>query len=427
VKVLWFVNVPFPPVDRALPAGTAFSGSGWWMAGLLAGLRATGDVDVHVAWGHDGDYHSTVRLDHVTTVEAFPFWQHSKPSRPGRIGGSRAEALSLLASRYPAGVDDVIERVEPQLIHVHGTEGPAGLLLERWKIPTVVSIQGSPAACATRYWGSNGLLTRLRHPRGAFNRTMLAARGRREARILRNARAVAGRTRWDERFCRSRAPQAVYYRAFECIRPEFLSQLHGRQPDRTEKRVVVVGSAQPYKGMEIAISAVTRLRASGQKVRLIICGSFPSVGWGQEILKRVATAGPDAVELAGYLPASEIAEQLAAADAFVLPSHVENSSNSLLEAMAVGTPCVAARVGGIPSMLRDGREGLLFPRGDVEGLERQLARLLRDRDLASRLGRAAADRARATCQPADVAKATIRMYERLGGADVASQPMAAFA
>jgi glycosyltransferase involved in cell wall biosynthesis len=426
MKVLWFVNVPFPPVDRALPAGQPFAGSGWWMASLLAAIRDSGEVDVHVAWGHDGEHHSVVRLDRSTTVEAFPFWRRSEPTQTGRLGSSLAEAAGLMTSRYPVGVDGVIERVAPKIIHVHGTEGPAGLLLERRHVPTVISIQGSPAACATRYWGSHGALTRLRHPRGIVNRMLLSARGRRETRILRNARAVAGRTRWDERFCHSRAGRAAYYRAFECIRPEFLAARH-KAPRDQEKQILVVSSAQPYKGIDTAIAAVSQMRASGCKVRLVVAGTFPAQGWGSEIRKYVAAAGSGAVEMTGYLSAREIAERLAGADAFVLPSHVENSSNSLLEAMAVGAPCVAARVGGIPSMLRDGVDGLLFRRGDVEGLRRQLTRLLDDQEVALRLGRAAAERARATCNPEEVAASTLRMYEELAGLETAVRPIAASA
>jgi glycosyltransferase involved in cell wall biosynthesis len=421
VKVLWFVNVPFPPVDRALQGEQPFTGSGWWMAALLAAVRQTGEIDMHVAWGHDGEYHSSVRLDDFTTVEAFPFWRHSEPSQDGRIGNGRAEALNALASRYPVGVDAVIERVQPDVIHVHGTEGPAGLLLQRHRLPTVVSIQGSAAIWATRYWGSHGWQTRIRHPRSVVNRILFAARGRREAQILRAATVVAGRTRWDERFCHSRAPQAAYYRAYECVRPEFLSVRHRPHPHRTQKRVLTVSSSQPYKGIDLAIAAIARLRASGRNVKLILAGSFFKRGWGSEILDSVAAAGPDAVEMTGYLSAAEIAVRLAEADAFVLPSHIENSPNSLLEAMAAGVPCVAASVGGVRSMLRNGVEGLLFSRGDADALARQLERVLDDADLASRLGHAAAVRARATCRPEEVARDTIRMYERLTGVAAAAQ------
>jgi glycosyltransferase involved in cell wall biosynthesis len=426
VKVLWFVNVPFPPVDQALPPGRPFAGSGWWMSALLNGIRQRGNINIHVAWGHDGEHHSIVHLDRSTTVEAFPFWHRSAPPRSGRAGNSRAEALHLFAARYPVGVDGVIERVAPHVIHVHGTEGPTGLLLRRWQVPTVVSIQGSPAAVATRYWGSHGIWTRIRHPRGVMNRMLLAARGRREAEILGAAASVAGRTHWDERLCRTHAPQAVYHRAFECIRSEFLSVRHTAPSNRQEQDVVVVSSAQPYKGVDLAISAIVRLRAAGRRVRLVVIGGCPAKGWGSEIQRAASIAGSAAVEMTGYLPALEIAQRLANADAFVLPSHVENSSNSLLEAMAVGVPCVASRVGGLPSMLRDGTEGLLFRRGDVDALVQRLDRLLADSDLASRLGRAAAERARATCKPEDITRSTVRMYEDLAGVDSGARQMAAF-
>jgi len=427
VKVLWFVNVPFPPVDQALPPGRPFAGSGWWMSALLNGIRQRGNVEIHVAWGHDGEHHSIVHVDHSTTVEAFPFWHRSTPPCSGRVGNGRAEALHLFASRYPVGVDHVIERAAPDVIHVHGTESPAGLLLQRWQVPTVVSIQGSPAAVSTRYWGSHGVWTRIRHPRGVLQRMLLAARGRREGEILGAAASVAGRTRWDARLCRMHASQASYHRSFECVRSEFLSVGRTAPSNRQEQEVVVVSSAQPYKGVDLAISAIMRLRAAGRRVRLVVIGVCPAKGWGAEIRRAASIAGPTAVELTGYLPALEIAQRLANADAFVLPSHIENSSNSLLEAMTVGIPCVASRVGGLPSMLRDGKEGLLFRRGDVDALVQRLGRLLADSDFANRLGRAAAERARATCKPEDVARNTIRLYEDLAAVGLGARKVAAFA
>jgi glycosyltransferase involved in cell wall biosynthesis len=78
-------------------------------------------------------------------------------------------------------------------------------------------------------------------------------------------------------------------------------------------------------------------------------------------------------------------------------------------------------------MLRDGREGLLFRRGDVGALVQRLDQLLADSDLASRLGHAAAERARATCKPEDVARTTIRLYEDLAGVGVGARKVAAFA
>src|SRR5205085_1880701 len=59
---------------------------------------------------------------------------------------------------------------------------------------------------------------------------------------------------------------------------------------------------------------------------------------------------------------------------------------SVLEAMASGTPVVASRVGGVPEIVRDGETGFLVPPGDVAALRERLDQLLRDRDLAARMG-----------------------------------------
>jgi glycosyltransferase involved in cell wall biosynthesis len=86
---------------------------------------------------------------------------------------------------------------------------------------------------------------------------------------------------------------------------------------------------------------------------------------------------------------------LAAADAFALPSRLEGLSRALIEAMAAGLPCVASDIPGNRELVRDGETGLLFAVGDTQALGEQLARVLSDGALASRLaaaGRALAER-----------------------------------
>ena len=103
------------------------------------------------------------------------------------------------------------------------------------------------------------------------------------------------------------------------------------------------------------------------------------------------------------------------ADLFVLPSYCENSPNSLGEAMLLGMPCVAARAGGIPSMMDEG-EGLLYdPPGDAQRLADALAALLSDTDRAAALGQAARRRAQATHDPAANAGALLGIYKTITG------------
>ena len=96
----------------------------------------------------------------------------------------------------------------------------------------------------------------------------------------------------------------------------------------------------------------------------------------------------------GRLAAAEIVAELAAADVFVYPSHVDNSPNSVVEAMLVGTPDGGDAVGGVPTLMKDGEEGLLCPRGDAAALAGAIGRLLADRALAARCSAAARATAR---------------------------------
>ena len=76
-----------------------------------------------------------------------------------------------------------------------------------------------------------------------------------------------------------------------------------------------------------------------------------------------------------------------------------------------GMPCVASAVGGIPSMVEDEKTGLLFESGDVEGLAKQLKRVLYDDALCRALGAAASEVARSRHRPETVAKATLESYQ----------------
>ena len=76
----------------------------------------------------------------------------------------------------------------------------------------------------------------------------------------------------------------------------------------------------------------------------------------------------DKITMLGKLTAEEMKEQYLQSHLFVLPSALENSPNSLGEAMLLGVPCVAADVGGVHNLLTDGGDGMLYPAGDVEAL-----------------------------------------------------------
>ncbi|HWB07627.1 MAG TPA: glycosyltransferase family 1 protein [Pirellulales bacterium] len=91
----------------------------------------------------------------------------------------------------------------------------------------------------------------------------------------------------------------------------------------------------------------------------------------------------------GYLQGEELATAYASADAFVYASETETMGNVVLEAMASGLPVIAPRAGGIPSLLEDGEDGLLFAPGDPADAVASLKAVLGDEALRRRLAAAA--------------------------------------
>jgi glycosyltransferase involved in cell wall biosynthesis len=85
----------------------------------------------------------------------------------------------------------------------------------------------------------------------------------------------------------------------------------------------------------------------------------------------------------------------------------------VLESMAAGAPVVATRVGGTPEALTDGATGLLVSPGDAGAIARAVSRLLDDRDLAARLGRAARVRIAEQFSVARMVSATEALYAEL--------------
>jgi glycosyltransferase involved in cell wall biosynthesis len=154
--------------------------------------------------------------------------------------------------------------------------------------------------------------------------------------------------------------------------------------------VTVVSRLTRMKGLEHFLEAAAMLKAGYPEARMLIVGeTAPGQGaYLQELMARAERLGiADRVIFTGLR--ADVPAILGSAAVAVMPSLNEALSNVLLESMAAGAPVVATRVGGTPEALVDGHSGLLVAPGDSRGLAAAMARLLDDRALATRLGRAA--------------------------------------
>jgi glycosyltransferase involved in cell wall biosynthesis len=155
------------------------------------------------------------------------------------------------------------------------------------------------------------------------------------------------------------------------------------------------------KALEVAFGAIEQVEG----VTLLVAGD----GEERAALERLAG---ERVRFVGALPRERVLELFAAADASVLSSSWENFPHSLVEALAVGAPVIATRVGGVPEIVEDGVNGLLVPAGDVGALAGAIRRFFSDDALRARL-RAAAAPSVARLSPDEVMDVLERTLERV--------------
>ena len=141
------------------------------------------------------------------------------------------------------------------------------------------------------------------------------------------------------------------------------------------------------KGHLLLIDAFERIVNDGFPVRLTLVGDGPESPVLRAAVKERRL--DHCVRFTGPINPARIREQYARADIFALASFTEGLPVALMEAMAMGIPCVASCITGIPELLRDGVTGLLFSPGNIEDLTRALRVLIDDPTLRQRMGEAA--------------------------------------
>lgn len=161
-------------------------------------------------------------------------------------------------------------------------------------------------------------------------------------------------------------------------------------PNPPVRRFCTVGRLTAEKAQSGLITAVRNLSAKGEDVSVRVVGDGPMRG---ELERSVVDAGlSDRITFLGGLPEETTLQEIASADAFVLPSLIEGLPVVLMEAMAAGKPVIAATMAGIPEMITHERTGLLFDVGNWADLEAQIERLMHDDALALRIGAAGRER-----------------------------------
>lgn len=177
-------------------------------------------------------------------------------------------------------------------------------------------------------------------------------------------------------------------------------------------RVPVVGTAGPLeavKGFPFFLSAAQQVLATGRDVEFLIAGAGPEEFNLRRLARQLGIA--DKVTFVPNL--SELTESLDAMDVFCLPSLEQGLGTIMLEPMAMGKPVIATGVGGVYSVVEDGRTGLMVPPSDSRALAASILELLNDPGRARQIGQAGRERVVSEFGVQKMIRQTVDLYREL--------------
>lgn len=333
------------------------------------------------------------------------------------------QSASLSDSKIISHIIEAIEDFRPDIIQVFGTENIFGMIQQNIKLPVIIHFQGSVLVVTTKWftgiskWEQVRALTlrKLIYRYGSyFEYFTFRDRGLREEIIMQNCRYFIGRTSFDRRFIKLLSPGASYFFCEEFLRDEFFVN-EWKLPLTTKITCISILKGVTYKGLDLLIDTLAILkRYTSFNFEFRICG----VSDNEEvvsILKKRHYYGNYIAQLRflGKLETSRLVSELTSANLFIHPSYMENSPNSICEAMALGMPIIATNAGGTNSLIDDGHDGILVQEGDPYSMAAAILEMTSNSENAAVIGQNARKRAIHRHQPIRLKEEMISIYQSI--------------
>lgn len=411
MRVLWVTAQVLPLVCEDL--GLKTNGFGGWVMNMLQQLLSVDEMELGVAM-------VSSKTNNIMCVTKGRIKCYVAPDC-GNKGISEENRNSI------------IEMFNPDIIHVEGNEfGIHNAFSQVKSIPVIVSLQGILSGYEQYQYGELPIADYMFSPSKhnvisswilyfrkhfLFDKRLLV-----ENETIKNAKYISGRTFWDRAHSYWINPDAVYFPCNRILRPVFYEKEWNY--DKCEPLSIFVGNGySPLKGIHNVIDALGLLKKEYPSIKLYVAGENPickkgisvkRLGYSNLLRKRIREADvEDNVFFTGSLNGENMVEMMLKCNVYVLPSLIENSPNTLGEAMILGMPCVSAYTGGASEMAVDEKECLFYRANDPKLLAWQLKRVFDNRLFAEQIGINAREHAMITHDPIRNRDALIDAYNKI--------------
>ena len=414
MKLLWLCNNA-PGVVRSHISGKPQSGVNW-MDHVLSGLRQQG-FSVRVLYrgrGEPGIIDETCSYAAVSETPAHIYLPELEES-----------------------FREEIRTFQPDVIHSWGVEYHHALAMvnaakAEGKLPNMVaSIQGLCRFLAEHY--TDGIPERicrrstfrdlLRKDNILQQQEKFRLRGNLETESLEKLCHVIGRTDWDYNCTKQINPVIRYHFCNETLRETFYEG-QWNYASCVKHRIFASSCSYPIKGFHYLLEAFAQVVKVYPDATLAVTGSSFLT---KDFKDKLRQSGYEAylaslakryhleekLQFLGHLSADAMKQAYLDAHVFVLSSTLENSPNSLGEAMVLGVPSVAADVGGVRNLMHHETEGFLYESGDVKALADRIVELFAMEEKVLSMTEAARSHARKTHDPETNLRTLMKIYEEI--------------
>lgn len=406
MKVLWVTNVEMPEVAKKFGRKVVVGG---WMNQTSQQISTKDDIELFIACPIDNSPYEDVV---IKGIHYFGF---------------------KVSTAYN-DIKKLFESIKPDCIHIWGTEYKhsydAVCVAEDKDFldKVIISIQGLVSVYAKHYnCGLPEKVVRGRTLKERFGRPNLLdaqkameKQGKLEIKTLRKVNHCIGRTDWDFACVRQINPRIRYHFCNETLRKGFYESKWVFE--KCVKHTIFFSQAHyPIKGLHYLLEAIPIVRSVFPDVMISIVGEDISKierirlsSYQQYLLKLIKKYGlNNCIKWLGFLTEEQMIYQYIHANVFVCASGIENSSNSVGEAMLLGVPVVASDVGGIKSLVNHNIEGLLYQETAPYMLADCIIQIFEDEERAKKLGKSAQKRAQLTHDQKKNFEELIYIYEEI--------------